>query len=258
METVPRKRTKYLAEFAIGAGYILFFCLALAFCSALYYISYQQQPQSSPINTFATSLPPTTPTSHILPAEAKNASEIFKDDFSNDSHGWEGSDDFASKQVTLGKLLFKSVSENSYVFTGCGSCPNLGSPFFLQADFSTGKATDKGYGIYFNYEEEKNDNFFLFRINPEARKYYFYQGDDDGWSLLAAGESSEIQSFPAVNHLGIYANKDLVELYVNGKIIDSYRQSGHVFHKGDFGFYLDGLDSQLVVDNLLITKAGDK
>jgi hypothetical protein len=257
INTEPSKRSSYLVEFTIGVGYILFFCLALAFCSTFYYISYQQS-RPSPINAFATSLPATTPIPHLLPAEAKNASEIFKDDFSDDSHSWEDSDDISSEEVTLGKLLFKPVNENSYAFATCGYCPYLETPFYLQADFSTGKTTDKGFGIYFNYDEQKNNNLFLFRINPEARRYYFYQGDNDGWSLLAAGDSSEIHAFPAVNHLGIYANKDLVELYINGKLIDSYRQSGHVFHKGDFGFYTDGSDAQLVIDNLLITKAGDK
>jgi len=257
MNTKPNEKSNYLAEFIVGVGYLRFFCLAFALCSTFYYTSYLQ-PQTSQINTFVTSLPPTTPTPHILPAEQKKAVEIFMEDFSNDGHGWNDSDDISKTQVTLGKLLFESMDENSYAFTVCGLCPSLTSPFYLQADFSTGKATDRGFGIYFNYEENKNDNFYLFRINPEARKYYFYQGDNDGWSLLAAGESSEIKSFPAVNTLGIYANKDVVELYMNGKIIDSYRQSGHVFHKGDFGFYIDGSNSQLVIDNLLITKAGNK
>jgi len=257
MNTETNPKTNYLAGFIIGVGYILFFCLALTLCSTFYYLS-ELQPQSSPINTFATSLPPTTPTPHIVPAEQKNADEIFKDDFSDDSHAWAGSDDVSRENVTLGKLLFESLNKDSYAFTGCGYCPQLQSPFYLQADFSTGKATDRGFGIYFNYEDNQSGDFFLFRINPEARKYYLFQGDKDGWSLLAAGESSEIKSFPNVNTLGLYANRDVLEMYVNGKIIDSYKQSGHVFHKGDFGFYIDGSDAQLVIDNLLITKAGEK
>jgi hypothetical protein len=257
MDTQHSGKNNYLAEFIIGVGYVLFICLALALCFTVYYIFYVE-PQAAPIiNTFATSLPPITPTPDIAPAEQKNAGEIFKDEFDDDSHGWGGVDEVSQIKVTLGKLLFESLDQNSYTFTGCGFCPKLGSPFYLQSDFSTGKTTDRGFGIYFNYDENKNGNFYLYRINPESRKYYLYQGDNGGWSLLSAGGSSEIKPFPAVNNLGVYASGDIVELYVNGKIVDSYRQSGHVFHQGNFGFYIDGSDTTVVIDNLLITKAGD-
>jgi len=98
------EKTNYLAEFIISVGYLLFLCLAPAFCFTIYYIS-NLQPQNSPVNAFATSLPPTTPTPHVIPGEQKNAVVIFKDDFTDDSHGWEDSEDWYKTQVTLGKLL---------------------------------------------------------------------------------------------------------------------------------------------------------
>jgi hypothetical protein len=255
MDTEQKEKISYTKEYIIAAGYIIFFCLALALCTAFYYFAYLQ-PKPPSINSFATGLPPTTPTPHILPTNQQNASMIFKDDFGDDSHVWSDTDDVSRAQVTLGKLLFESKTEGSYAFTGCGLCPALDTPFYLQADFSTGKVTDKGFGIYFNFDSASG-SFFLFRINVEARKYYFYHGTNDGWSLRAAGESNQIKSFPAVNTLGIYAKKDLVEFYVNGKIIDAYRESGYSFHDGDFGFYIDGSKFQLIIDNLLISKSGN-
>ncbi|HLO16793.1 MAG TPA: hypothetical protein VK206_18310 [Anaerolineales bacterium] len=258
MSADAAKRPNYIAEYLVAAGYLLFFCLAFSLCSTFYYLTYLQPQQTLLINTFATALPPTTPTPHILPTDQQNASQIFKDDFSDDSHGWAGTEDTSIQQVTLGKLLFKSRKEDTYAFTGCAYCPSLDTPFYLQADFSTGAVTDRGFGIYFNFDQDNNGSFFLFRINPEARKYYFYHGSNDGWSMRAAGGSSQIKSFPAINTLGIYANQDTVEFYVNGEIVDSYIESGYSFHKGGFGFYVDGSNFQLVIDNLVINKAGNE
>ena len=258
MNMEATKRPSYIAEYTVTAGYLLFFCLAFSLCSTFYYLTYLQAQQTPPINTFATALPPTTPTPHIIAANQQNAPHLFKDDFSDNSHGWADTDDSATREVMLGKLLFKPKKEDVYAFTGCGYCPSLDTPFYLQADFSTGGVTDRGYGIYFNFDEHNNGSFFLFRINPEARKYYFYHANNDGWSIRAAGESSQIKAFPAINTLGIYANKDTVEFYVNGKIVDSYKESGYSFYKGDFGFYVDGSKFQLVVDNLMINKAGNQ
>jgi hypothetical protein len=253
MNTEAAPRPNYIPAFLIAAGYVLFFCVAFTLCSTFYYLTYLQ-PKPVPINAFATSLPPITPTPHILLGSQPNMPQVFKDDFHNDSHGWASTGEDSRTQVTLGKLLFESRKDNSYAFTGCRYCPTLDTPFYLEADFSTGKATDRGFGIYFNFDDKNNGSFFLFRINPEARKYYFYHGSNDGWSIRAAGKSSEIQSFPAANTLGVYADEDTVELYVNGKIVDSYKQSGYSFQKGNFGFYIDGSDYQLIVDNLIINK----
>jgi len=256
MNTEPKEKVSYVTEYLVAAGYILFFCLTFTFCSVLYYFSYLQ-PQPSPINTFATGLPPITPTPHIRPTNLQSATPIFEDDFSNDSHAWTGTEDDSKEQVTLGKLIFESRKENTYAFANCGYCPSLNAPFYLQVDLSTGAGTDKGFGIYFNFKNNDNNSFFLFRINTEARKYYVFHGNNDGWTIRAAGESDQIKSFPAVNTLGIYAKKDVVEFYINGKISDSYKQSGYSFHKGDFGFYVDDAGFKLIVDNLVISKIGN-
>jgi hypothetical protein len=256
MDTQQKEKISYIKEYVIAAGYVIFFCLAFALCIIIYYFTYLQ-PQPSPINAFATGLPPTTPTPHINPTNLQNASLIFKDDFSNDRHAWTDTEDDSQERVSYGTLIFESRKENAYAFANCGSCPYLDAPFYLQADLLPGIATDKGFGIYFNFNSNDNGSFFLFRINTEARKYYVYHVTNDGWTIRAAGESDQIKSFPAGNTLGIYARKDVVEFYINGKIIDSYKQSGYSFHKGDFGFYIDNSGFKLLVDNLEINKIGN-
>jgi hypothetical protein len=254
MDTEPKQKVSYISEFIVAAGYILFFCLAFAFCSMFYYLSYLQ-PQPPAINTFATSLPPRTPTPHVLPTDLKNAKIIFKDDFSDDNHHWTRTEDVLKEQVTLGKLLVESQKEGLNAYAECMSCPKLAKPFYFQADFSTGTATDKGFGIVFNVDDDWN-NLSMFQINTEARKYFFYRFSDDSWSLLAAGDSDQIKSFPTVNTLGIYANHDTVEFYINGNIVDSYTASGYKFHEGYFNFYVNDSNFKLVVDNLIISSIG--
>ena len=256
MNTEQKERFSYTTEFIVGGGYLLFFCLIFSFCSVFYYLTYLQ-PKPSPTNRFATSLPPTTPTPHIDPANLQNATLLFSDDFSNDRHAWTGTEDDSTERVDYGTLIFESTQKNSYAFANCGYCRSLETPFYLQADFLPGIATDKGFGIYFNFNENDNGSFFLFRINTEARKYFVFHSDNDGWTLRAAGESDLIKPFPAHNILGIYARKDVAEFYINGKIIDAYKQAGHSFHKGDFGFYVDDSGFKLLVDNLVINKIGN-
>ncbi len=134
MDTEPKEKVSYVAEFIIGAGYLLFFCLAFSLCSTFYYLSYLQ-PKPPAINTFATSLPPTTPTPHIIPADQQNETTIFKDDFSDDSHGWEYSEDTSKGQVTLGKLLFEFKPQRLLFLRNMRLLSFLGQAFLPSSGF---------------------------------------------------------------------------------------------------------------------------
>lgn len=258
MNTENTEKESYTAEYVIGAGYLFFFCIVFVVVMAFYYFVILQSstPATSP-NIFATSLPPTTPTPHFLPAGPPDATIIFEDDFTKDSHGWLLPDEGANKEVDLGKFVFESQTENNAVYVTCGGCPYLAKPFYVQADFSTSALTDEEFGIYFNYDHRYNTQF-LFEINPEARKYYFFHYSNDGWSLRAVGESQQIKAFPAVNTIGIYADQGLVEFYVNGVIVDSYVESGYEFYKGNFGFFVDDSNLKVMVDNLVIQETGNQ
>jgi hypothetical protein len=254
MHTEQKEKISYTTEYVVGAGYLLFFCLAFSLYSIFFYFTYLQ-PKPAPINTFATNLPPKTPTPHILSKNHQNVSTIFEDDFHDDVHDWSYTGDYSSTSVKQGKLFLEARQENSYGYIVCKSCPYLNKPFYLQADFSTSEATDKSFGIIFNHDS-RSDRFYLFQINTEAKKYYLYHHTAQDWSLRAAGESDQIKSFPAVNTLGMYVDQNLIELYVNGKIIDSYTQSSYSFHKGSFAFFIDGSDFRLAIDNLVIKYTG--
>jgi hypothetical protein len=258
MDIEQKEKVGYTAEYIVGGGYLLFFCLASIFCLAFYYFTIaQQRSVPIPVNTFATSLPPTTPTPHISFVDQSKFNTIFEDDFSTDQNHWTFHNDGYKEEVREEKLHFESRIKGNYAYTGCRSCPYFGKPFYLQAYLTTAKATDESFGIVFNLDRS-TEVFYLFEVNTEAKKYYLYHHTDSGWSLLAAGESNHIRSFPDGNTIGIYANQDTAEFYINDKIIDSYKQSGAAFQSGYFAFYVNDAGFSLSVDNVTIREVGKK
>ena len=261
METEPKKSISYTIEYIVGAGYVLFFCLAITLCSLYYYFTYLQtpvlQPKSSVVNPIAKTLPAMNPTPHVSLADQANETKILEEDFSKDHYHWMRYTDGFKEEVRKGKLYFASRNEDSWEFTDCQLCPILRKPFYLQADLTTTEATDQSFGIVFGLNRT-NDNFYSFLINTESKRYYFYHLNFFGWSLRASGESNLIKSFPDENILGIYADHDTVEFYVNGEMIDAYTETGANFQFGYFGFYVDDSGFELIVDNLVIREAGKK
>lgn len=252
MDTENLGKPSYTTEYLIAAGYIILLCLAFAFFYLYFFLTYAiPKPKEEPVNTFATSLPPITPTPHFSFTDLQDKKKIFEDNFSDDANHWTMHKDFIDEKVVDGQLVFESVVEDNYAFTGCQSCPALDQPYFLQVDLATKEAVTDELGIVFNLDYS-TDSFFVFQINSESRKYYFYHNVDDAWSLRAAGETSHIKPSPESNTLGVYADHGKVDLYVNGHIIESYYQANHNFYEGDFSFYVDDWRFQVFADNLII------
>lgn len=248
------KQVKYTIEFIVVIGYILF-CVLLFACLGFYFVNVLQQPALK--NEFAESLPPTTPTPHILfTDQLETATILFKDDFDDDQNGWVNGQGESKEQVKNGKLTFESLIENNYSIAGCRSCTYMVWPYYFEADFSTDRATDQSYGIVFKLSYT-NDYFYLFEINPEVKKYFLYYHIQGEWYLLASGHSILIQSYPASNILGLYVKKDTLELYINRAIVDSYTDAGNSFHSGLFGFYVNNSGPQIIIDNLRVYRIED-
>lgn len=248
------KPKSHVAEYAIGAGYVIWFCLAITVCSAFYYFTYLQ-PRYSPINTFATSLPPTTPTPHVPLAVEQSSENTVVEAFDDNTHHWAHSDSFSKIEVKKGKLVIEALRKDSTAPVVCGDtlCTPGDKPYFLQADFSTDAETDQGFGILFN-QLNSGEHFFLFEINAAAKAYRLYHRTADGWSTRLGGNSDLIEAFPAINALGIYVNKDTVEFYINGKVVDSYTESGRSFQIGQIGFSASNSGFKLLVDNFSLSR----
>jgi hypothetical protein len=255
MDASSNKKSNYAAEVAVGIGYLLFFCLAAIVCFSSYYLAYLQHIPAK--NTFATELPATTPSPHISLTQQSGMSRIFEDDFSDNRNSWTDDQEPSMYRISDGKLFVQSRNSDNYSIASCARCPLLEKPYYFQADLTTNIATDRGFGIVFKMRYDHRDEFYLFMVNVEARKYYFYHHTGSDWSLRASGTTDLIQSYPATNTLGVYANREYLEFYVDGKIVDSYTESGISFQTGLIGFYVDGSGFQLFVDNLIVDRTGE-
>lgn len=258
MDTSSEKPGSYTAELVVLGGYILFFCLA-AILYFVFLISFTRNLQKSPsqTNVFATNLPPQTPIPSIPLDYEPGSLPIFREDFDNNQNGWTGDPDLTSREFKDGKLYIESLDENSYALTSCSKCPFLKEPFFFTVELSTDQLTDGGFGVVFNMQYTRN-NFYLFRINLESKKYFLSRYNADNWSRRMTGITDQIQSYPVVNKLGIYVNKGMVEFYINGKLIDTYQDSGTSFQSGQVGLYVNDTGFKLIVDNLIIDKIEGK
>lgn len=70
-----------------------------------------------------------------------------------------------------------------------------------------------------------------------------------------AGTTEYIRPHPNANTLSVYVDKSYIELYINGKFVDTYQDTGTSFQGGQFGVFIDDKGS-LIVDNLIIDKIG--
>jgi hypothetical protein len=255
MNSQPVKKKNYIPEYIVAAGYLLFFCLAIALCTAVSYFTLWQTGSVTVVNPLTTALPPTTSTPHFLPTNQQAATKVIIDNFNNDQYHWEQNDGWSITEIKDGKLFLESRSQDSFAIAECPVkfCSLADLPYFIKADFSTDISTDQIFGIIFDRSLNAN-RFYLFAIDTETKQYYLYHHASDNWSLRASGETSQIKSFPAVNNLGVYVTNNVVELYINGVIVDSYVETNQTFQRGQFSFYTNNPDYKLIVDNLVISR----
>ena len=257
MNTESLEKVSYTTEYIVGAGYLIFFCVLIFGCLGYFYINRSLfSPIPQPSYEFATSLPSSTPTPHISSTSRFKVEEaVFRDDFSNNKNRWLSSEDDTKEKIDNGKLFFQSRNEGTYAISSCEPCPYLDAPYFLEASLSTNVSTDEDYGLVFK-QSSTLDDFFLFVINPESKKYSLWHHTPDQWSYRMSGESKLIHSYPTKNRVGIYVNKDSLEFYINGEFVDSYMESNTSFHTGYFGIYVNNSWFGVWVDDLAIYQIG--
>lgn len=258
METESKVKINYTTEYVVVLGYLLFFCIFVIACLGFFYLNRSLfLPKAPPINEFAVSLPPITPTPHITSDhQFETSSIVFQEDFNDNQNHWLSGDDDTKERMQGGQLFFQSAYDEDYAIISCESCPYLNRPYYLEASLSTNMATDEEYGIVFN-RSYTFDRFYLFMINPESRKYFLFHYTPESWTLRASGSSSQIQPYPKSTTLGVYANRDTLELYINGEIVESYTESGSSFHPGLFGMYINDSWFGVYASNIVIYRIGE-
>jgi hypothetical protein len=221
----------------------VFICL----CFGVYvYIFRQQIPVVQ--NYFPTITP--TPTATPVTHKPTNGEKIFKDDFSNNQNGWYGEDlPLTLLEINNGKLRLKSLNTGASGYAYCQSCPILTSPYYIQADLSTDRPTKETYGIGFS-SVDFHSVFYLFEITTEPPAYNLYKYKNQTWTRRISRETDLIKLYPSVNTLGISLDHDLITLYINGEIVDTYEDTGSVMGSGKFWPYVDDVGFTLILDNL--------
>jgi hypothetical protein len=255
MDTEPKIKVTYATEYVVIIGYVSFFCLLIFACLGYFFINRSQyfpEPTPVPVNPFAANLPPITPTPHVSSnIQFEKSSILFQEDFNNNQNRWLNAEDDTKEKIQDGRLYFQGRDDRDYAILSCEACPYLEKPYFFEASLSTNIETDETYGIVFN-RSESLDDFYIFIINPESTKYYLFHHTFETWTLRASGASTQIQPYSESTTLGVYANEDLLELYINGVIVDSYMESGTSFHPGFFGLYTNNSWFGVNVDHIVV------
>lgn len=238
---------------SMGALYLLV-CLCLGM---FVYVSRQQIPGIRDYFPTQTAMPTATspPTATPVVHKPDGTDRVFKDDFSYNRSNWRSKWSDDKVNFKDGNLIVESSSINSIGMTQCSECVFAHS-FYMDADFSTNQEIDEGYGISFNIKNGKSayDERYVFQIQPVNGSYVLSKvtivSSENVWMRRISKKSNLIKPYPAINKLGAFLSKDKIELYINGKLVDTYQDPGTEFVPGTFGFYVDSGGFQLIVDNL--------
>ena len=258
MTTPLNKKSNYIAEIIVIAGYFVMICLLTTLFGGFYYMADKAIAQPTPTqDPFLASLSAPTPTPHIPINYQAGTNSIFKDAFIDNRNSWQNEEDLTSITVEGGKLSFGSLHNGNFATARSGEPASyLNQPYYLQADLSVDQITADSIGIIFRAIPGGSNDFFVFQINLESKQYSLYHHASNFWSMRMSGNTDSIQSYPSINTLGIFVNKGYLEFYINHKIVDTYQDTGMSFQSGRTGFYVDNSGFNLIVTNFSIDKAG--
>lgn len=260
MNAESKTKTNYTAEYVVILGYVVFFCVSIFACLGYFFVNRSQyfpEPTPVPVNAFAETLPSTVSTPHVSSRDQfQTAASLFQEDFDNNQQQWVNSKDNTVERFHEGKLYFQSRNDGEYSIISCKACPSLETPFYLETSIFTNMVTDEEFGVVFNHSYTL-DNFYIFLINPKFKQYFLLHRTSNEWTLRASGKSTVIQPYPKGNTLGVYAERDFVELYINDVIVETYTQSNTSFYPGFFGIYANKSGFGVYIDDIAIYEIGE-
>jgi hypothetical protein len=211
------------------------------------------------VNTFAESLPPTSPTPHMMPWYEPGSSVLFEDQFYENTNSWTVYEESGVLEFKDEKLYLKSAYPDNFAIANCAGrkCEPPTNPYYIQADLNTDKQTDINFGLALGMKYNSG-NFYIFTINAESKRYFFYHHTPKQWVLLTTGSSPNIHTYPDGNTIGIYIKEGLMEFYINNTFTDIYYETGAKIITGDIGFYADNAGFKLIGDKLIIDAVGEE
>jgi hypothetical protein len=258
-EPIPPKPRLRTIEILVALGYLLLILIAVFGCYFIFYLSSKQNAAALP--SYAQNTPQPTPAPHITTAILASSKQIFDENFLDNSRQWAYYHSAQNNGQTVGikdrQLTLQSDRSGSVGIATCSPCLNDLSPTYIEADLTTDISTDDTHGLVFELTDPDTDklHFYSFVIDSQARTYslYHYAGSSSTvspWSLRLRGSSQFIQAFPKYNVVGLYLDTGLAEFYINGNLVDTYRQVRELFQTGSFGLYVDNYGFKVIASHL--------
>lgn len=169
-------------------------------------------------------------------------SVVFRDDFSKTSGKWNtgqysgnGYDD--RRVIKNGVFSWKIASNADYIFTNFPVLERYSNVYYaVDAKHVAGDEQDK-YGLAFRHTQ---GSFYIFGIN-NARAYSVFVKIVDTWFLLIEETYSPAIIPQGLNRLSVHANGDTFYLFINGELVNSFRDDRLL--DGEFGMFVEPRNS---------------
>ena len=208
-------------------------------------------PTASP--TITSTAPPTsTPEPHILVYPPTGDQEVLQDSFDNNKNQWGSYYSGRVASVADGHLRVVSYERGYVNVATCNGCGNFSDDFYFQADLTLNEFEPVSYGLAFCITE--NNNYYIYTINHNSFKYALFKLIDDEWfTLIDETFSEEINSHPNTNTLSVSFDQGHIELFINGIMVDTYKDSKFL-KNGEIGLIIDDAGAELFGDNVFAYK----
>lgn len=200
--------------------------------------------------TIISTVPPTPITGpHILVHAPEDDVEVLQDSFGDNSNGWKSYYQGRIASVVDGHIRVVSYDRGYVNVATCSRCGTFVENFYLQGDLVLSEFEPISYGLAFCINE--NNNYYVYTINHNSFEYALFKLIDDEWfTLIEETFSEEISGHPNTNTLSVYFENGNMELFINGVLVDSYRDPDPL-SRGEIGFIVNGAGAELFADNLL-------
>jgi len=188
---------------------------------------------------------------------ASSKVEIFKDDFSDSSSGWDKlTDQYGTTDYSGGKYLISVAEASSYLSAMPGSLADT-TDVSIEVDVLKSDAVQHDMGIICRYQD--SDNFYYLLVSSDG--YFaigkFKNGSEEliGTTEMRQDNDGVIHTGAADNHLRADCVGDTLTLYANGSKLFQAQDSD--FTKGNVGLIAGSYDDtpvSIYFDNFIVAK----
>jgi hypothetical protein len=203
------------------------------------------EPSATPTPRVSTTL---TPTAHVF-LEPPTEVAILEDHFENNINKWDSL--FATSTVEFRdeKMYVRSNDKGSIGVALCWGCPIYDEAFYFQAELALAKKAATGYGLVF-CDTGIGNNYYTFQIQPTYQTFSLDQSTTNGWKSLISRETTNlINEYPKSNTLAVRFDQGTMNLYINGTLAGSYKDTNPPICRRT-GAYINGGLIDLIVDNV--------